>query len=308
MKPIQNSAVKERTRLRNENEANAQIMKIRNAEQQQQARIQSDAQQQEEHIQQKLSANLKPYQQLTDALAVVFIVVGVVGLFLFIPSAGFFSGLFLSAVTGGIVCGGLSYLSAYKTKEFQEAAHDALRQVDLDRTAKLESLMKSIQKRVVTVQLQADDKTSREIQAYEREVNIYAQKILKSPALIDPIIERTVQMFQRVISHADTASHIPFIQTYLTFTVNPSGISYQYPSQYSNPQSDFNFERERYHNLHTDSECEGLAQAVAKLSKVRMIKLYPPNSIQIQVEHMDAQVTMRFQGANKNYVPAKDIF
>ena len=91
MKPIQNSAVKERTRLRNENEANAQIMKIRNAEQQQQARIQSDAQQQEEHIQQQLSANLKPYQQLTDALAVIFIVVGVVGLFLFIPSAGFFS-------------------------------------------------------------------------------------------------------------------------------------------------------------------------------------------------------------------------
>ena len=59
MKPIQNSAVKERTRLRNENEANAQIMKICNAEQQQQARIQSDAQQQEEHIQQQLSANLK---------------------------------------------------------------------------------------------------------------------------------------------------------------------------------------------------------------------------------------------------------
>lgn len=38
-----------------------------------------------------------------------------------------------------------------------------------------------------------------------------------------------------------------------------------------------------------------------------MKSLYPPNSINITLSHKDAQVTLRFRGANKNFIPARDI-
>ena len=78
-------------------------------------------------------------------------------------------------------------------------------------------------------------------------------------------------------------------------------------SNYSNPKDDFNFNRERFRDLKTDAECEGLAQALARMTYSKMKKRYPPNSMEINIDHMDAKVTMHFQGANKNFVPAKDI-
>ena len=46
-----------------------------------------------------------------------------------------------------------------------------------------------------------------------------------------------------------------------------------------------------------------VAVGIADLSD----EIYPPNSINISLSHNDAQVTLHFKGANKNFVPARDI-
>ena len=38
-----------------------------------------------------------------------------------------------------------------------------------------------------------------------------------------------------------------------------------------------------------------------------MKTLYPANSMKVSVNHIDAKVTMHFQGANANFIPARDI-
>ena len=114
-------------------------------------------------------------------------------------------------------------------------------------------------------------------------------------------------MFQRMISHADSRSHIKFIEGTLIYTVVNEGIYYTYPSTYTNKLDDFNFNVARYKNLKTPAECEGLAQAIAMLTIKKMKKIYPPNSMTISVSHNDAEVTMIFKGANPNFVPARKI-
>ncbi|MEE1351335.1 MAG: hypothetical protein UHM23_04715, partial [Clostridia bacterium] len=86
-----------------------------------------------------------------------------------------------------------------------------------------------------------------------------------------------------------------------------TGINFNYQSSYTNPQDDYSFEKQRYRDLHTDAECEGLAQALAKMTIKQMKSIYPPNSISITVSHNDAAVTMHFKSANKNFVVARDI-
>ena len=154
---------------------------------------------------------------------------------------------------------------------------------------------------------EADRQTQREIAAYDAEVKSYSQKILRSPESISPMVEHATNMFQRMISHADSGAHIRFIESDFTYLVRNTGIVYSYQSNYTNPQDDYNFNKERYRDLKSDSECEGLAQALAKLIIAKMKALYPANSINITVSHMDARVTMHFKGANKNFVPARDI-
>ena len=136
---------------------------------------------------------------------------------------------------------------------------------------------------------------------------MYAQKDLAKAESIAPMVDHVVSMFQRMISHADAGAHMKFIEADFTYQVITSGIKYSYQSRYTNPQDDYNFNKERYRDLHTPAECEGLAQALAKLAINKMKSIYPPNSINISLSHNDAQVTLHFKGANKNFVPARDI-
>ena len=114
-------------------------------------------------------------------------------------------------------------------------------------------------------------------------------------------------MFERMIFHADHGAHMRFVEADLIYTVNTYGITYSYNSKYTNTQDDYNFNRERYRDLKSTAECEGLAQALAKMTMAKMKKSHPANSMNITVSHMDAQVTLHFKGANKNFVPARDI-
>ena len=138
-------------------------------------------------------------------------------------------------------------------------------------------------------------------------VKMYAQKVMAKSESIAPMVEHVVGMFQRMISHADAGAHMKFIEADFTYQVINSGIKYSYQSRYTNPQDDYDFNKERYRDLNSPAECEGLAQALAKLVINKMKSIYPPNSINISLNHNDAQVTLHFKGANKNFVPARDI-
>lgn len=155
---------------------------------------------------------------------------------------------------------------------------------------------------------EADRRTLQQINAYDNEVKQYCQRILQKADTITSMIQHNTDMFQRMVSHADAGSNMRFVESDFTFKVILTGIMYSYQSRYTNPQDDFNFDKQRFRNLNKDAECEGLAQALAKLTIKKMLSLYPPNSLHITVSHIDAEVTMHYKAANKNFVAARDIF
>lgn len=161
--------------------------------------------------------------------------------------------------------------------------------------------------RIRQAYIQADERTQQEIAAYENDVKMYAKKVINKADGITPMVDHVVNMFQRMISHADAGSHMKFIEADFYFQVINTGIKYSYQSRYTNPQDDYNFNKARYRDLNSPAECEGLAQALAKLVISKMKTIYPPNSLNITLTHNDAQVTLHFKGANKNFVPARDI-
>lgn len=155
---------------------------------------------------------------------------------------------------------------------------------------------------------EADKLTVQQINAYDNEVKQYCQRILQKASTIDSMVQHNTDMFQRMVSHADAGSNMRFVESDFTYSVLNTGIMYSYKSGYTNPQDNYNFDKQRFRNLNSNTECEGLAQALAKLTIKKMMTLYPPNSLHITVSHVDAQVTMHYKAANKNFVAARDIF
>lgn len=156
--------------------------------------------------------------------------------------------------------------------------------------------------------IEADNQTRIEIAAYEREVNLYAQKTMSNAENLTPMVDHSIQMFERMIGHKPVGSNMKFIEAFFKYEVMDYGIVYVYESTYSNPMSNFNFDKQRYRNLSSPAECEGLAQTLARLIIAGMKKRYPPNSITITLWHNDAEVTLHFKSANRSFVPAKDIY
>lgn len=270
MSPITNSPVKERFRLNNE----------------------TIAQNQERQIQNKLAQDIASLQMKNKYSAKWFLILGTVaGIFIACGGVGF-----AGVVIGFVIGLGIWIALNVGVNNYNSNLEDKKR--DLQQRA---------QRDIADAYNASDQKTVREINAYDAEVMTYSQKILKNSESIAPMVDHVINMFQRMISHADAGAHMRFIEADFTFQVITSGISYSYQSRYSNPQDDYNFNRERYRDLKSDAECEGLAQALAKLTAAKMKKLYPPNSITLAVSHMDAKVTMHFKGANANFVPARDI-
>ena len=155
---------------------------------------------------------------------------------------------------------------------------------------------------------EADRRTVQQINAYDNEVKQYCQRVLQKADTITSMVQHNTDMFQRMVSHADAGSNMRFVESDFTYKVLVNGIMYSYQSRYTNPQDDFNFDKQRFRNLNSNTECEGLAQALAKLTMKKMMSLYPPNSLSITVSHVDAEVTMHYKAANKNFVAARDIF
>lgn len=214
---------------------------------------------------------------------------------------GFFIGASIAGVGGYVLITQLiknanSNLDAQK-RSIQSEADNRVQQMQNDAATQIRA-----------VYADADRNTQREIDQYDAEVKRNCQIILQDPKRSETMVNHTVNMFQRMISHADASSNKKFVEADFTYKVDKYGIYYKYQSAYRNPQDDFNFDKQRYRDLNTKEECEGLAQAVAKMTINRMKSLYPPNSLNISVSHIDAEVTLYFRSANKNYVPPRDIF
>lgn len=270
MNPITNSTIKEQMRQRNE----------------------SMAQNRESQIRNQLAANLNrlTYKKKYD-FSPFGIGGGILGVILAFSGLGF-SGIFVGLALGA---GGWVVLN--------QSVNSANGNIDSEKQRLQDAANNEIRQEYA----RADQRTQQEIFAYERDVKMYAQKVLAKAESIAPMVDHVVSMFQRMISHADAGAHMKFIEADFTYQVITSGIKYSYQSRYTNPQDDYNFNKERYRDLHTPAECEGLAQALAKLAINKMKSIYPPNSINISLSHNDAQVTLHFKGANKNFVPARDI-
>ena len=270
MNPITNSPVKERYRQNNE----------------------AIAQNQERQIQNKLAQDIASLQMKNKYSATWFLILGtILGVVIAFAGVGF-AGVIIGAVIGLGVWIALNIGVNNYNSNLEDKKRD---------------LQQRAQRDIFDVYNASEQKTVREINAYDAEVKTYSQKILKNSESISPMVDSVTNMFQRMISHADAGAHMRFIEADFTFQVINTGITYSYQSKYTNPQDDFNFNRERYRDLKSEAECEGLAEALAKLTMAKMKTLYPANSMKISVSHIDAKVTMHFQGANANFIPARDI-
>lgn len=157
------------------------------------------------------------------------------------------------------------------------------------------------------VKREADQKTQREIKAYDEEVKLFAKRIMTKAQALTPMLNHVTMMFERMVSHADKGSHMRFIETDFIYEVTKTRIAYYYQSTYSNDKDDYDFDKNRYKPLTKDTECEGLSQVIARLSIKQMQLKYPPNSLNVKVEHNDAKVTIHFRVANPNFINSTSI-
>lgn len=110
-----------------------------------------------------------------------------------------------------------------------------------------------------------------------------------------------------MISHADAGAHMKFIEADFTYQVINSGIKYSYQSRYTNRKMTMISIKKRYRDLNSACRMRGSGTGIGQTRNNKMKSIYPPNSINISLNHNDAQVTLHFKGANKNFVPARDI-
>ena len=172
---------------------------------------------------------------------------------------------------------------------------------------RMDPLKAIAEKSVEDVDKETKERIRAEIESYDKNVKETFDKVISDPSNIDTMVDYSIEMFKRMISHADSDSNKRFIECNFTYVVTLNEIKYLYDSEYTNPRDDFNFEKQRYRNLHCDYEREGLALALAQIVSKSMKDLYPPNTINITIKNVDYKVTMAFKAPNEKFVVARDI-
>lgn len=292
MNPIPNSPIKEGIRQQYESQAAARKAQINNKLNIDCNNLQNNARSRINQIHAKPLPSSAPCWGIGIVLGVLF------------ASFGGFTGFFIGVALGV----GIYFFWVYKIKQDNNSLEEQKRHIQREADDEINKLRQKTSNEIRAAYADADRRTQQDIDRYDSEVKQNCQAILKKPDAFKAMVDHSVMMFERMISHADSASNRKFVETDFTYKVEVYGICYKYQSTYSNPKDDFNFDRQRYRNLNTREECEGLAQAIAKMIISKMKSKFPPNSLTITVSHIDAEVTMRFKSANKNYVPPRDIF
>ena len=112
--------------------------------------------------------------------------------------------------------------------------------------------------------------------------------------------------FREAVSGAcsDAANYEPIVKGHMTFMVTTQMV--EASGAYYTAQ--FVFKKERFHDLTRDYECEGMAEALYRLLKENVAKSVPAaQGLKLTMDHVDAKVTVGFELANKNFVPASNI-
>ena len=185
---------------------------------------------------------------------------------------------------------------------------------------------KKIQDELSKICVVVDQQTIEEITDYDNEVNAFCSKLLNNPDMISPMVDFIVQIKNNV---EQKENYSPLITSDFTFEVSKTQVifdlgeqnnkknsagnrQHDYIYDYINHQNSkqnniiyYDFCKERFRNLTSNSECEGLAKALVLLTKARMIKISP--TIMVKSKHIDSKVTIHFQDINPDYVPAKDF-
>lgn len=292
MNPIPNSPIKEGMRQLYESQAAAREVQINN-------KLYVDCNDLQSNARNRISQiHTKPLPSWTPC-CVISIVLGI-----FFAYVGEFAGFLIGAALGVAI----HLFWVYTIKQGNNSLEEQKRHIQCEADDEVNKLKQKASNEIRAAYADADRRAQQDIDRYDSEVRQNCQAILKKPDSFKAMVDHSVMMFERMISSADSASNRKFVETNFTYRVDVYGICYKYQSTYSNPKDDFNFDRERYRNLNTREECEGLAQAIAKMIISRMKSKFPPDSLKITVSHIDAEVTMHFKSANKNYVPPRDIF
>lgn len=291
MEPIDNRSIRVKMRLQNEEEAAKKEEEIRK-------RLDGDISRARGELSDRLHRLQK--KKLPEPSTCLWMMFG----------GGILTELIFNIFLVGAILGLIIFLFQRITTEQNNTSVDEdTIKFQTETEKKIEHLKADAEKEITALHLAAEEKTRKELARYDAEVKRNCLFILDNRAKdLEGMLKHTVEVFQRMISHADTSSSRKFVVASLIFKVELYRILYSYESTYTNPLSDYNFEENRYRNLSGPEECEGLAQALAKLTIQRVRCLYPPNSIHITVSHVDAEVTLHFRAANKNYIPPKDIF
>lgn len=243
----------------------------------------------------------KEYKETTDRVSSLIALGGnvatILGVIISTGSAGFWGFMFGLFILGPIIPGafmGISKLYGYIREKRLKKQLDSMRQHIKEVEAEIYS--------------EVDENIKKKLESYHRNVNQVVQKVAANPSNIDPMVDYSVEMFKRMISHADSDSSKKFIECNFMYVVTTTDIKYLYDSEYTNPRDDFNFEKQRFRNLQYDYECEGFALALAQAVSNKMKSLYPPNTLNMSTSNVDAKVTIKFKAPNDNFVVARDIF
>lgn len=165
----------------------------------------------------------------------------------------------------------------------------------------------SMESRIAQIYKDCEEEAQREMAVYDAKVKQYYERVIKNEPGLKDMKDHMVMMFGRMIQHASTESNQKFIDAALHYKVVSTAIQFYFESQYTNKNDDYNFDAHRFRNLASLEECEGLAQALARMTVKEMKMMYPPNSMKIDVSHNDADVRLHYRGPNKNYVPPRPI-
>ena len=292
MNPITNSPIKETIRQKHYNIANNIDANITN-------RLNNDCIAVQNEAQNRIRSITYKNRPSSGACFVLAIVTGII-LAVMVGGTGFLLGLIIGV--------GIYAAWIFRIKKINSDLDASKIRIQCEADSRVQQLRYTAASQIRDAYNDADRKTRLEIDRYDEEVRRNCQIILNKPDAFEAMVDHVVGMFQRMVSHADSSSNKKFVETDFIYKVELYGICYKYQSTYSNPNDDFNFDKQRYRNLNTKEECEGLAQAIAKLTMRKMKSLYPPNSLNITVSHVDAEVVLHFKSANKNYVPPRDIY
>ena len=240
------------------------------------------------------------YNSTTETVSSVILICGIIvailGILISAGSAGFGGFMFgLFILTNIIIWPTLGIQKLYERKRNKNLK------------LKLQNIEAEERGKEVRLSNEAREKYNSKIERYHSNVEQTVQRLMANQANINPMVDYSVEMFKRMILHADSNSSKKFIECNFTYVVTTTEIKYLYDSEYTNSKDDFNFEMQRYRNLALEYECEGLALALANVLSDRMKALYPPNTVSITTSNVDAKVTMKFKAPNENFVVARDI-